>query len=77
MVHYTSRFSTALSSKNASYFQLKPLLPRLTGTERYNQQWLQNFSSSAALEKGVDYRVSFKTKASSCKCDISAGTMQA
>jgi len=44
-----------LSSKNASYFQLKPLLPRLTGTERYNQQWLQNFSSSAALEKGVDY----------------------
>jgi hypothetical protein len=48
---YTSKFSTALSSKKASPFQLKPLLPRLTGDELYGQQLLQNFSTSEALEK--------------------------
>jgi hypothetical protein len=48
---YTSGFTTALGSKKASSFQLKPLLPRLTGDELYGQQLLQNFSTSEALEK--------------------------
>jgi len=52
---YTSGFTTALGSKKASSLQLKPLLPRLTGDELYGQQLLQDFSTSEALEKGVDY----------------------